>query len=89
MTLTCTAVALAVLCAATVAVTLPNQPAAISQPTVTLDHATIIGKANGTVNQFLGLPFAQPPYVPHTAVFVRARVADFLRPVCFRNNHGQ
>ena len=35
-----------------------------SYPTVVLDDATIIGKANGSVTQFLGIPFAQPPYVP-------------------------
>ena len=34
-----------------------------SQPTVVLDNATVIGKPNGTVVQFLGLPYAQPPYV--------------------------
>ncbi|PIL34439.1 hypothetical protein GSI_03215 [Ganoderma sinense ZZ0214-1] len=28
---------------------------------VILDNATIIGKANGTVVQYLGIPFAQPP----------------------------
>ena len=32
-------------------------------PTVVLDNATVIGKANGSVVQFLGLPYAQPPYV--------------------------
>ena len=34
-----------------------------SHPTVTLDNATVIGQPNGTVVKYLGLPFAQPPYV--------------------------
>ena len=34
-----------------------------SHPTVTLDNATVIGQLNGTVVKYLGLPFAQPPYV--------------------------
>ena len=34
-----------------------------SPPTVMLDSATVIGKANGTVTQYLALPYAQPPYV--------------------------
>ncbi|TFK78060.1 alpha/beta-hydrolase [Polyporus arcularius HHB13444] len=32
-----------------------------TQPTVTLDEATVIGQPNGTVIKYLGLPFAQPP----------------------------
>ena len=32
-------------------------------PTVTLDVATVLGQPNGTVVQYLGLPFAQPPCV--------------------------
>ncbi|KAF9234880.1 Alpha/Beta hydrolase protein [Melanogaster broomeanus] len=32
-----------------------------SPPTVTLDMATVTGVASGSVNQFLGIPFAQPP----------------------------
>lgn len=32
-------------------------------PTVTLDNATVRGVALGPTNQFLGIPFAQPPYV--------------------------
>lgn len=38
-----------------------NVPPEQSLPTVVLDNAIVIGKANGTVNQFLGIPFAQPP----------------------------
>ena len=34
-----------------------------SHPTMTLDNATVIGQPNGTVVKYLGLPFAQPPYV--------------------------
>lgn len=37
--------------------------AAIKSPTVTLDGATVVGTSDGTVTQFLGIPFAQPPYV--------------------------
>ena len=31
------------------------------QHTVALDNARIIGRANGTTVQYLGIPFAQPP----------------------------
>ena len=31
-------------------------------PTVELDNATVFGTTDGTVTQFLGIPFAQPPY---------------------------
>jgi hypothetical protein len=33
-----------------------------SPPTVTLDSAIVTGISSGSVNQFLGIPFAQPPY---------------------------
>ncbi|KIJ09789.1 hypothetical protein PAXINDRAFT_102177 [Paxillus involutus ATCC 200175] len=32
-----------------------------SSPTVTLDSATVTGLSSGSVNEFLGIPFAQPP----------------------------
>lgn len=32
-------------------------------PTVTLDNATVTGAASGSINSFLGIPYAQPPYV--------------------------
>ncbi len=34
-------------------------------PAVVLDHATVFGQADETTGtiQFLGIPFAQPPYV--------------------------
>ncbi|KAF8838081.1 alpha/beta-hydrolase [Paxillus ammoniavirescens] len=32
-----------------------------SSPTVTLDSATVTGVSSGSVNEFLGIPFAQPP----------------------------
>jgi hypothetical protein len=35
-----------------------------SLPTVMLDSATVTGISSGSVKQFLGIPFAQPPYVP-------------------------
>ena len=31
--------------------------------TVKLDQATVIGTSDGVVTQFLGIPFAQAPYV--------------------------
>ena len=31
------------------------------QPQVILDNATVIGRANGSVIQYLGIPFAKPP----------------------------
>ncbi|KAJ2993759.1 hypothetical protein NUW54_g7667 [Trametes sanguinea] len=31
-------------------------------PSVVLDEATVIGTTNGSVTQYLGIPYAQPPY---------------------------
>ena len=33
-------------------------------PTVQLDNATFVGATVGSVSRFLGIPFAQPPWVP-------------------------
>lgn len=35
--------------------------AASTLPTVTLDDGTIIGTSDGFLDQFSGIPFAQPP----------------------------
>lgn len=35
--------------------------AASTLPTVTLDEGTVIGTSDGFLDQFLGIPFAQPP----------------------------
>ncbi|TFK91448.1 carotenoid ester lipase precursor [Polyporus arcularius HHB13444] len=32
-----------------------------NSPHVELDHATLLGRANGSVESFLGIPYAQPP----------------------------
>lgn len=40
-----------------------NPVQARAAPTVTLDSATVTGITSGSTNQFLGIPFAQPPYV--------------------------
>jgi hypothetical protein len=55
-------VLLGVMCAATATVcAVPSKLA--TYPIATLDEGTFVGKtANGT-NMFLGIPFAQPPYV--------------------------
>ena len=44
------------------------------QPSVVLDHATVIGRANETTGtvQYLGIPFAQPPYVIFHGVALRS-----------------
>ena len=34
---------------------------AVAAPTVTLDNGTFMGTTSGSVSQFLGIPFAQPP----------------------------
>jgi hypothetical protein len=34
---------------------------AVAAPTVTLDDGTFTGATSGSVSQFLGIPFAQPP----------------------------
>jgi acetylcholinesterase len=41
-----------------------------SAPTVKLDNGTFVGTTTGNVNKWLGIPFAQPPYVWH---FLSAR----------------
>lgn len=35
----------------------------LAGPTVTLDNGTFTGLVSGPVSQFLGIPFAQPPWV--------------------------
>ena len=35
--------------------------AANQDPTVPLDHATVTGIRDGSVEHFLGIPYAQPP----------------------------
>jgi hypothetical protein len=42
---------------------------ACAAPTVTLDSATVTGVTLGSTNQFLGIPFAQPPYVDLSNAF--------------------
>ena len=37
--------------------------AARAAPTVTLNGATLTGVSSGSTNKFLGVPYAQPPYV--------------------------
>ena len=39
----------------------PTMPA--TSPTVILDEGTFIGSTANGVNTFLGIPFAQPPFV--------------------------
>ena len=41
-----------------------------SPPSVMLDTAIVIGKVNGAVVEYLGIPFAQPPYVAAQFTFV-------------------
>lgn len=38
--------------------------------TVKLDGATAVGTSDGTVTQFLGIPFAEPPYVSVYVLFL-------------------
>ena len=33
----------------------------VNEPTVKLDSATIIGTRTGSIDKFLGIPYAQPP----------------------------
>ena len=36
---------------------------AVKPPTVKLDQGTFIGVANLSIDKFLGIPFAKPPFV--------------------------
>ena len=51
-----------------------------AQPTVRLDNATVMGLNNGNNTQFLGIPFAQPPFVHSLSLcqFIRSRYYLFL-----------
>lgn len=42
-----------------------------SLPTVVLDNGTFIGNQTGNVIQFLGIPYALPPYVSNPTIFPR------------------
>ena len=55
-------VTLVAVCAATTTV-LAAPTTYTTPPIVTLDKGTFIGTSNGSVNSFLGIPFAQPPLV--------------------------
>ena len=48
---------------ACIALASPSPLAPRVGPTVTLDSAVVTGVASGTVDEFLGIPFAEPPYV--------------------------
>jgi len=50
-------VLLAVYCSFVAAIPLDKRTA----PTVTLDNATVTGVTSGSVNEWLGIPFALPP----------------------------
>ena len=51
-----------------------------SPPSVMLDTAIVIGKVNGAVVEYLGIPFAQSPYVATQSTFV---------PLAHSHNLGQ
>ena len=53
------ALALCVLCASAG----PTPSSTTPSPTVLLDLATVHGVSDGYTNSFLGIPYAQPPYV--------------------------
>ncbi|KAF9007463.1 carotenoid ester lipase precursor [Cyathus striatus] len=68
---------------------------ALTGPTVTLDNATFTGLASGTVSQFLGIPFAQPPVgdlrfrIPQPiAPYTGSQVATAFGPACPQQNTG-
>lgn len=42
----------------------------LSGPTVALDGASAVGVNSGTVQKFLGIPFAQPPYASVSSRFL-------------------
>lgn len=62
-----------VLCAAAIV------GAAAKLSTVRLDRATVVGTSDGVVTQFLGIPFAEPPYVPHPLASRAALILSFVR----------
>ena len=53
---------LSLLVAPTLGASISNNTRGHWLPTVNLDSATVLGTTDGTVTQFLGVPYAQPPY---------------------------
>jgi acetylcholinesterase len=52
------------ICVVTLAVNIPTltlAAAAFIGPQVELDKGTFVGVGNGSINRFLGIPFAKPP----------------------------
>jgi len=39
------------------------------KPTIKLSYGTFQGNTTGNVDEFLGMPFAAPPYVPLISIF--------------------
>ena len=54
---------LVAICAAAAPVLATSPPKRYTSPVVTLDQGGFIGKTANGINQFLGIPFAQPPSV--------------------------
>jgi len=54
------------------------QDSSSSPPTATLDNASVTGIHQGALSKFLGIPFAEPPYVYFDRSFVEieAKRAD-------------
>jgi hypothetical protein len=59
----CLRVSLVAFCAATATVLATLTPVPPTAPIVTLDQGKFVGTTANGVNQFLGIPFAQPPSV--------------------------
>ena len=51
---------------------------AVAEPTVTLDNGTFTGTASGNVSRFLGVPYAQPPWVLNWHSFALKLIPRFL-----------
>src|SRR3954454_22690512 len=49
-----------------------------SAPTVTLDHATVVGSSLGGIDSFKGIPYAQPPTgIKTTATYHRESLNSY------------
>ena len=52
--------------------------AAPTGPTIVVDEGVLLGVTKGTVNQFLGIPYAKPPCVPATIFLPYKQLKSYI-----------
>lgn len=69
-------VSLVVFCAATATVLATSPPVPPTTPIVILDQGKFIGTTVNGVNMYLGIPYAQPPFVVEFVLVLNPLAAD-------------